>query len=40
MVKLLENHIFIKCQYKDIEIIKDLIPDCQKKFKEIFKPID
>ncbi len=37
MIKLLEKELCLKCRKEDLNLIKELIPECQKDFEAIMK---
>ncbi len=37
MIKLLEKELLIKCRREDINLLKQLIPECEREFVETMK---
>ena len=37
MIKLLEKELLIKCRREDINLLKQLIPECEREFVEIMQ---
>lgn len=37
MIKLLEDEVMLKCRKEDFDLVKGLIPECEKEFQEIME---
>lgn len=37
MIKLLEPELLIKCRKEDVQMVKEILPECQNEFVEIMK---
>ena len=37
MIKLLEKELLIRCRREDVEMLKELIPECEKEYQAIMK---